>query len=440
MVYIYFPTGNSKRFHYIAKHLFNSILGTEFTVVADKNRFLQQAGTCINYSNEPLNHGLQIVPHSLLTEKGVHPINDRQESEWKGLFCFFRQTGSDIPFDIFAASFYLLTLYEEYIPERLDKHGRFHHEVAMSYRKGFLETPIIDRWAYLLKDELEAKGYATSSFKLRKYKTISTFDIDHPYLYLNKGCIRNIGGAVRDLLRGKIKRILQRALVLLHLHPDPFLQAIRRIDSIQKRYNRFYYLFVLVAGKTPYDRKVVYPQRRFYNYLRQLQSVAIGLHPSYLTLRDLDRLTEEKSKLEHVLRRKITLNRQHFLRMQNPETFQELNLAGFREDFTLAFAQAPGFRSGTAVPYLFYDMERETETELLIHPTIVMDSTFIFHRSASPEKALQKMKDLIDACKKSGGDYVSIWHNSNLAGTEKENPWINVFIQSYEYALSLEND
>jgi hypothetical protein len=126
--------------------------------------------------------------------------------------------------------------------------------------------------------------------------------------------------------------------------------------------------------------------------------------------------------------------------MQNPETFQELNLAGFKEDFTLAFAHAPGFRSGTAVPYFFYDMEREEETGLLIRPTIMMDSTFIFHQKLKPEEALQKMKDLIDACKKSGGDYVSLWHNSNLAGTEKENPWINVFIQAYKYAISLENN
>jgi hypothetical protein len=439
MVSIFSFPENSQRLHYVARHLFNNILGVEFAIEQDKALFLQQSGVCINYSNESLNHGLQIVPQGLLAEKNIRVINDLQESKWKGQFCFFEQIAGDVPFDIFAASFYLLTLYEEYVPERLDRHDRFHHENAFGYRKNFLETPIVDRWAYLLKDELETRGCDTSSFQLRNYKVINTFDIDHPYLYLNKGCIRNVGGAIRDLLHGKIKKIRQRALVLLHLRPDPFLRAIHWIDAVQKRYNRFYYLFILVAGKTPYDRKVVYPQRRFYNYLRQLQSVAIGLHPSYMTLRDLNRLMEEKSKLEHILKRKVTLNRQHFLRMQNPETFQELNLAGFQDDFTLAFAQAPGFRSGTAIPHFFYDIERETETGLLIHPTVVMDSTFIFHWSVSPETALQKMKELIDACKKSGGDYVSIWHNSNLAGTEKENPWINVFIQSLEYALSLEN-
>jgi hypothetical protein len=415
-------------------------LGVEFTITQDRNHFLQQSGIVINYSNEPLHRGLQIIPHGLLAERNVHTISNLQESEWKGLFCFFEQMGGDIPFDIFAASFYLLTLYEEYIPERLDRHERFHHEDAFTFRKGFLETPLIDRWAYILKGELEAKGYDTSSFQLRKYRAISTFDIDHPYLYLNKGWIRNGGAIVRDLLKGKIKCILKRVGVLLHLRPDPFYSAIRRIEAIQKQFDRPYYLFILIAGRSPYDRKVVYPLRRFHHYLRQLQSVSIGLHPSYLTLRNLKRLMKEKSKLEHILGNKVTLNRQHFLRMHNPETFQELNLAGFREDFTLAFAQAPGFRSGTAIPHFFYDMEHEVETELLIHPTTMMDSTFIFHWHSTPEKALQKIKGLIDACKKSGGDYVSIWHNSNLTGKEEENPWINVFIQSYEYALSLEND
>jgi hypothetical protein len=440
MVHIFSSPENVRRLHYVARHLFSKILETEFVIISDKTHFLQQSGICINYSNKSLQHGLQIIPHGLLAEKGVRKIGNLQESEWRGLFCFFKQTDGDIPFDVFAASFYLLTLYEEYIPECLDHHDRFRHEEALSFRKGFLETPLVDRWAYLLKSELEARGHDTSSFQLRKYRVISTFDIDHPYLYLNKGLIRNIGGAVRDLLRGKITHILHRALVLLHLRPDPFFQAIRWIDAIHKHYHRFYYLFVLVAGKTPYDRKVIYPQRRFYKYIRQLQSIAIGLHPSYLTLRNLNLLMEEKSKIEHILRGKVTLNRQHFLRMQIPETFQELNLAGFQEDFTLAFAHAPGFRSGTAIPHFFYDVEQEMETELLLHPTIVMDSTFIFHRHTSPEDALQKMKDLIDACKKSGGDYVSIWHNSNLAGTEKENPWRNVFIHSFEYALSLEND
>jgi hypothetical protein len=126
--------------------------------------------------------------------------------------------------------------------------------------------------------------------------------------------------------------------------------------------------------------------------------------------------------------------------MQTPDTFQNLLLAGIREDFSLAFAHAPGFRSGTAIPYFFYNLRKEEATSLLIRPTVMMDTTLIHHLKLSPEAALQKIKSLIDACKQSGGDYLSLWHNSNLAYTPKENPWINVYLQSSEYAISGIND
>jgi hypothetical protein len=437
MVHIYFRSENSKRLHYIAKHLFNNVLGTGFEITSDKSFFLRQTDVCINYSEEALNHGLQVIPHGLLTEKGVRVIQRLGESEWKGLFCFFKQEKGDIPFDLFAASFYLLLLYEEYIPSKLDEHERFYHEDSLAFKKNFLEIPLIDRWAYLLKWELEETGCDTSAFRLRQYRAISTFDIDHPFLYRNKGLIKNAGGAVRDLLQGKLKSFGKRLAVQLHVDADPYWKAMLWIDEVQKQFNCPYYLFVLIAGKSPYDRKTVYPQRRFYDYLRELQQVTIGSHPSYLSFRNLKCLMKEKAKLEYILDKPVQHNRQHFLRMQNPETFQELNLAGFKEDFTLAFAHAPGFRSGTAVPYFFYDMEREEETGLLIRPTIMMDSTLIIHQKLKPEEALLKIKQLINECKKSGGDYVSLWHNSNLAGTEKKNPWKEVFIQSYKYALSL---
>jgi hypothetical protein len=170
-----------------------------------------------------------------------------------------------------------------------------------------------------------------------------------------------------------------------------------------------------------------------------LDLVQIGLHPSYDTLRNLAALLSEKTQLEHILGQEVPVSRQHFLRMQTPETFQELHLAGFREDFTLAFAHAPGFRSGTAIPYYFYDLQKEETTSLLIRPTVMMDSTLIFQMKLSPEAALQKIKSLIDACRQSGGDYLSLWHNSNLASTPEENPWINVFIDSFQYAISMEN-
>jgi hypothetical protein len=303
------------------------------------------------------------------------------------------------------------------------------------FQNGVLEIPVVDRWAYLLKEELGQTG----DFKLREYRAVSTYDIDHPFLYRYKGVIKNTGGFLRDLLKRNFKGLKDRVSVQLHLQDDPYGTAIKNIHAIQSQRQRPYYLFVLLGKRGKYGRTTLYSPKAYYRYLQSLDLVQIGLHPSYDTLRNLACLLPEKSELEHILGQEVRISRQHFLRMQTPETFQELHLAGFREDFTLAFAHAPGFRSGTAVPYYFYDLQKEEMTSLLIRPTVMMDSTLIFHLKLSPEAALQKMKNLIHACKQSGGDYLSLWHNSNLAYTPEENPWINVFIESYQYAISMEN-
>jgi hypothetical protein len=307
------------------------------------------------------------------------------------------------------------------------------------FQNGLLEIPIIDRWTYQMKEALEKAGFSTAGFRLRKYRAVDTYDIDHPFLYCYKGFTKNTGGLLRDLLKKNFGAVKKRLSVLLHRSEDPYMKAIRFIHTMENQINRPYYLFVLLGKKGKYGRTTMYPPVDYYRYLGALESVFTGLHPSYETYKSYQTLTVEKQVLEKILRQPVTRSRQHFLQMQTPDTFQSLLQAGIREDFTLAFAKAPGFRSGTAIPHYFYDLQKEEKTELLLHPTIMMDSTLIFHLKLSPEAALKKIKSLIDACRQSGGDYLSLWHNSNLAGSSEENPWIRVFIESHRYAISMEN-
>jgi hypothetical protein len=438
MLTIYSPSEKTSRLWYIARHLCNNILGTEVAITSDIKFYLEQKSPCINYSEAQLNHGLQIIPQGLLFETGVRKINDLNETQWKGWFCFFANDKGDIPFDLFSAAFYLLTLYEEYFPVEPDKHNRFNHLESLLFRKGFLEIPLVDRWAYALKESLECAGRKTNDFPGRKYRFISTYDIDYPYLYRNKGVIKNAGGAIRAMLKGNFRAVGERMKALLRVKEDPYMAALQAIHEVQTQWRRPYFLFVLLGKRGKYGRSTVYPTRAYYKYLKQLEGIQIGLHPSYDTFRNVKQLRKEKSELECLLKQEITLSRQHFLRLQNPDTFQDLLLAGLREDFSLAFSQAPGFRSGTAIPYFFYDLRNEETTPLLLRPTVMMDTTLIAHLKLAPEAALLKIKDLIDACKQSGGDFLSLWHNSNLAFPPNKNPWVDVYRQSFEYAVSLE--
>ena len=438
MLFIYSPSKNKQRLDYIACHIFNSVLGIDFSIIQDRETFLHLSGACINYSEEDLHHGLQIVPHGLLFEKGVREIPSPEVTQWNGYFCFFQQKRGDIPFDLFASSFYLLTLYEEYFPKRLDEHGRFSHRESLAYRNGFLEIPLIDRWAHLLREKLEVK-YPDTKFKKRAFRFISTFDIDFPYKYLKKGIIRSSGGVIRDLFSRDFQEIISRFAVHLRLKPDPYMEAIQWINRVHEESGKSYYLFSLMEDRGKYGRKTLYPLTAYYRFLKNTDSVTVGLHPSYNTYCNPKQLTEEKKRLEKILRKdEVSTSRQHFLRIHVPETFRDLEAAGFREDFTTAFAHAPGFRSGTAIPYNFYDVEKDTTGKLLLYPTIVMDACLITHLGLRPEKAIEKIKRLIDECKQSSGDFVSLWHNSNLTGNSDNNPWINVFVEMLSYAISME--
>ncbi|MDR2691791.1 MAG: hypothetical protein LBB73_05770 [Dysgonamonadaceae bacterium] len=436
MIIIYFPERNVKRLNCAGQHIFENILGTKFKIVSEKTDYLQQTGACINYSKEPLNHGLQIVPQGLLSETGVRKILNMEEFMWKNVFCFFKQETGHIPFDLFSAAFYLLTSYEEYVLKQTDEHGRFDVNASLLYRNDSLEIPLIDRWAYGLKEELE-KAYPDFKCKLRDYRFISTFDIDHPFLYRYKGFVKSAGATLRDFLKFDFYSIGKRLRVISRLDPDPYMQAVKKINSFHKEARRTYYLFVLLGKSGKYGRSTVKPATYYDNYLKTLKNITIGQHPSYDTFLNPDLLMREKKELEAMLGRQVTVNRRHYLRITCPQSFRESILAGYKEDFSLGFAKAPGFRSGTAIPYYFYDVEQDTLSDLLIRPTIMMDSTLIVHSGFSPEYALLKIKQLADECKKSGGDYLCLWHNSNLAG-RKNKLWKEVFTASFNYAVSLE--
>ena len=246
---------------------------------------------------------------------------------------------------------------------------------------------------------------------------------------------------MQDLLQRKFKNITTRLAVCLRMQLDPYMETLEWIDRVHKKTGKSYYLFALMKDSGKYGRKTIFPLTAYYRYLRNLDSTTVGLHPSYDTYHNYKQLITEKKRLEKALKKdEIVASRQHFLRMYVPGTFRHLEAAGFEEDFTVTFAHAPGFRSGTAIPYYFYDVEKDAPSKLLLHPTTVMDACLITHLCLRPEAALEKIKRLIDECKQSGGDFVSLWHNSNLEGSRKNNPWVNVFIEMFHYAISLEND
>ena len=153
----------------------------------------------ISYTKNPLGSELFFRSHSILFEKGIVD-QDVNVKSWKGHKVFFEQgENSALPFDVFAASFYLLSRYEEYLPHFKDRFQRFPAKESLAYQKGFLKIPIIEYWLKELVSVIQSK-FPSFNPPQKQFKFINTIDIDNAYCYLEKGIVRSFGASVRSIL------------------------------------------------------------------------------------------------------------------------------------------------------------------------------------------------------------------------------------------------
>ncbi|MFI5132468.1 MAG: DUF7033 domain-containing protein, partial [Chitinophagales bacterium] len=133
------------RLQYIADFIAKELQTGTIKVTASREEFNNAGDNKINYSDNRIAEAeIWIRPHGLLFENGIQE-QSIQCFEANGNKAFFKTQG-DFPFDILAASFYLLSRYEEYLPHSKDKYGRYAHENSLAYKEKFLNLPLVNIW------------------------------------------------------------------------------------------------------------------------------------------------------------------------------------------------------------------------------------------------------------------------------------------------------
>lgn len=421
---------HSPRLNYIAGIIFGDILGLKWEVVTDRRKVGKSP--LINYSVEEIPKSLQIYPCGILFEKGLM----KREPEvlvWKGLPAFFMsQGGSGLPFDIFGASFWLITRYEEYCEFTADEHGRFPARESLAFKSGFLKKPVIDLWARELAREL-VKVFPTLVFRRDDYKAIVTFDTDQPFAYLGIGLLRNVGGMLRDIT-GKNRAVTMRYKVVSHDEKDPFEVFDYILSQINGAEAESVFFFP-TGDDSKYDKN---PSWRSDDYVKLIQKIKkvsrFGIHPSYYASENRRHLVSEVERLLKITGEKISLSRFHFIRMKMPDSYRFLMEAGIKEDYSMGFPDEPGFRAGISRPFNFYDLVHEKVTDLIIHPFQVMDVTLYNYLKLNYTEAEVLIRQLIDETRRAGGTFISLWHNTSLLETDEWRGWRGLF----EKMLSLQ--
>ena len=427
MIIIY-SEHNSPRLEYVVQVIFNHILKITIPVNVTDNAgyFLSAQGAKINYSNQPLDHGLHIVPSGFLFQHKIKPvfpgITDGQYSK-----AIFPTEGSkDFNYDPFAAVFYMVSRYEEYLPYDADQYGRFTPEKAFSFQHEFYLKPMTHYWAEEIKDKIISR-YPDSEFPFKSFRALATIDVDNGYAYRGKGVVRTFGAYAKDMLRFKFKSVVERTHVITGNKKDPFnyykfQKRVCTTHGIPLRY------FALCGNDSEYDHALDITSISFRKLVKKLRFCGkVGIHPSYLSNSDPKVLKKEVRHLSKILKKKVVHSRQHFLKLKFPATYRNLQQAGIKKDYSMGYPHYPGFRACIAEPYPFYDVEAEKATSLMIIPFQVMDSQYFDYKKMTAKAAVPAMLEMMEEVKKVSGLFVFIWHDRSFAHWPEYDGWKSAF-------------
>ena len=414
------------RVRYIFKHIFTRIFLSPVSFTSKVEEFVAHNGPKMSYTKVPLGKEFFIRSNELLFEQGVNDL-EINISKWDETPCFFNtSSNSSIPFDIFAASFYLISRYEEYLPHVRDVHERFTAEQSLAYKFRFLEKPVVDIWALKLKDILKER-FPEYHFPEREFSYISTIDVDNAYAYKYKSFVRTSGGFINDFFKLHLKSFWDRLLVLLRVRKDPY-NTFEHILALSNSYKVKVIFFFLIADYTTFDTNVSATKRQFRLLIKHIADYAsIGLHPSYYTMKSSVMLKKEKERLESITNIPATISRQHFLRFSLPETYQNLIDLEINEDYSMGYASHVGFRAGTSIPFHFFDLDFEIQTPLLIYPFALMDTTLNDYMGLTPKQSLGRTKDLLQEVMRVKGTFITLFHNESVSGYLRWNGWQKVY-------------
>ena len=423
------------RVRYIFKHILTRTLLIPVSFTTKVEEFVAHNGPKLTYTKTPLGKEFFIKSNPLLFEQGV---NDLEVSiqKWEEVPCFFA-TGSKsaMPFDIFAASFYLISRYEEYLPHVKDSHGRYSAIESLAYKNGFLEKPVVDIWAYKLLAKLKEK-FPDYDYQNRSYQYISTIDIDNAFAYKYKSFIRTIGGFLNDLLKFRLLDIWYRLAVTLNIKKDPF-DNFQKILDIKKAKDINTIFFCSIGDYTTFDTNVSASKTKYRLLLKDLVDYAsVGLHPSYFTMQNPALLKKEKGRLENITNIPVIRSRQHYLRFNLPETYQQLIDLEIEEDHSMGYASNVGFRASTCTPFYFYDLDFEIQTPLKIFPFALMDTTLNDYLKITPKQSLGKIRDLRNEVKAVNGTFITLFHNESLSNHLRWRGWKRLYESMIKIVVS----
>lgn len=420
---------SSPRLNYMVEFLNREIFLEDASICTDVEQFRLYGGTKINYSASRITEQeFHLTPVTLLFENDI-----RQQAivcfEWMGMKAFFATSGGDYPFDLLAASFYLISRYEEYLPYTEDEYGRYAHTNSLAFREGFLNEPLVNNWMMKWQGMLQ-EMFPNHLFRKKSFKFIPTYDIDMMYAYASKGLFRTIGGFCKSVIKGEARSAWHRIRVLQGKAKDPY-DAYEWLDALHLYCrSKPIYFFLVAQEQQGYDRNLPTDSPAFQELINYYASTyKVGVHPSWQSsiAADGSILREELEWMEAVADTPISKSRQHYIKFSLPRHFERLLELDVTQEYSMGYGSINGFRASTCSSYNWFNLSKNKSTDLLIYPFCFMDANAYYEQKLSPTEAYAELMRYYSAVKKVQGCMITIWHNNFLGTAAEFKGWREVY-------------
>jgi len=402
------------------------MLFTEVDFTTKVEDFIAHSGPKFSYGKIPLGNEFFVKANDLLFSQGISDI-DIVMSSWEDVPCFFAtKEKADIPFDIFAASFYLMSRYEEYLPHVKDEHGRYPATESLAYRNKFLEIPLIDIWISRF-EQLFLKRFPelSQNKELRFFTNQPVIDVPEVFSYRRKGLLRTVAATILNIAQLRLGNLIKRYKVLLGFQRDPFdnfdaLIAFHKDLSVNPIY------FFLVGDYSNHDKNIPISIPVFRTLIKSVADYNIvSLMASYESLNDLQTLKLERKRLIDVINRPVKRIRSRYNRVNIPVTYRAFSEAEFNEDYSMGYTSHVGFKASTCTPFYFYDISFEEQLPLKISPFCLQYTAL--SRLADYRKIRQKALDIMDEVKQVNGTFITVFSNEILTFKGPQDFWTELY-------------
>ena len=384
------------RIRYIFKHIFENMLMINFDLTTKVEIFVAHSGPKLSYSNKPLGDEFFIKSHKLLFEQGIGPQKLKLDF-WDELPIFFLTNAEcNCPFDIFAASFFLLSRYEECMPYLKTNSGYFDPSQSISMKFDFLELPIIDLWVSKFQKQLASNFHQIVKKRDHKASKKILLEVPLAFRYSNRSFLENLEDFISSIWKLNFRQLIIQILVLIRLKNDPF----DTFDFWNEWFNNTTIqpqIFFLFSQSSSYQVTTSIFNLRFRKIIKKTGDFfSLGLLTSVKAQIDSKKqIQREKSDFQKLTNRTIFDVRLSNGIINLRKDYEMLYENEFKNDFSMGYLDRIGFRAGTATPYYFYDVSREFQLSLKLTPIFATEESLKKIINPSPFEKLRAVYEML---------------------------------------------